>query len=56
MNYAFHELLPPIRAAEIAEYVDRISQNLQSLSPYSPGPDTVFSFLWIIVKQVKLSS
>ena len=53
-------LLPPIRAAEIVEsvckYVDGISQNLQSFSPYYPGPFTVFCFLRITVKQVKSSS
>ena len=36
--------------------VDRISQNLQSLSPYKPCPPTVFLFLRIMVKQVKSSS
>ena len=53
-------LLPPIRAAEIVEcvrkYVDGISQNLQSLSPYQPSHPPVFSFLPIVVKQVKSSS
>ena len=50
-------LLPPIRAVEtvecVREYVDRISQNLQSVSLCHPRPPTVFSFLWIMVKQVK---
>ena len=58
---AFIFLLPPIRAAEIFERVrkyvgDGISQNLQSLSFYWPCPPTVFSFLRIMVKQVKSSS
>ena len=52
--------LPPILAEEIFEYVrkyvDGIWQNLQNLSPYWPGPPIVFSFLRIIIKQVKSSS
>ena len=53
-------LLPSIRASEIVEcvrkYVDGISQNLQSLTPYEPGPLTLFLFLRIMLKQVKSSS
>ena len=53
-------LLTPIRTAEIVEcvraYVDGVSQNLQILCPYLPGPPKVFLFFWIIVKQVKSSS
>ena len=52
--------LPPIRAAEIVDcvrkYMDGISQNLHSLSSYSPNSPTVFLFLRIMVKQVKSSS
>ena len=33
-------------------YVDGISENLQSLSPYKPGPHTVFSFLGSLVKKL----
>ena len=40
----------------VCNYVDGISQNLRILNPYWPGPLTVFSFLRIIVKQVKSSS
>ena len=43
--------------AEIVEcvlkYIDRISQNLQSLSSYQPDPLTVFLFLRIVIKQIK---
>ena len=48
-----NRLLPPIRAAEIVEcvrkYVDGISQYLQSLSLYEPGPPRCFCSygLWL---------
>ena len=35
----------------VRKYVDRISQNLQSLNPYSLAPLTVFLFLQIMVNQ-----
>ena len=51
--------LPLLRVAEIVEcvckYDDGISQNLQGLSPYWLGPPVLFSFLQIMVKQVKSS-
>ena len=42
-----------LSARIICKYVDGISQNLQSVSPFLP---TVFSLLGIMVKQVKSSS
>ena len=58
--FQFFNLLPPLSAAEIVEcvrkYMDRSSQNLQSLSSYLPDPPTVFLLLRITVKQVKSSS
>ena len=53
-------LLTPIRVAKITEcvrkYMEEISQNLHSLSPYQPCSHTVFSLLLIMIKQVKSSS
>ena len=40
----------------VSKYVDGISQNLRILNPYQPGLPTVFSFLQIMVKQVKSSN
>ena len=37
-------------------YVDRILKNRQSMGSYQPFPPAVFSFLRIMVKQVKSSS
>ena len=59
-NKGRYNLLPPITVGEIVEcvrkYVDGVSHNLRSLSPYQTCPPTVILVLRIMVKQVKSSS
>ena len=52
-NY-FHLVAEIVECA--CKYVDEIFQNLQNVSPYYPYLLTVFSFLRVMVKQVKSSS